>query len=70
MGNPPPRPPELWNLYDGRHAPGEHVHVFPISDWTELDVWRYIAREGMELPISLRARARGGPALGHVADRR
>ncbi|GAC57179.1 sulfate adenylyltransferase subunit 2 [Gordonia hirsuta DSM 44140 = NBRC 16056] len=37
--------PELWNLYNGRHAPGEHVRVFPLSNWTELDVWRYIARE-------------------------
>ena len=42
--------PELWNLYNGRHAPGEHVRVFPISNWTELDVWRYIQREGVELP--------------------
>ena len=42
--------PELWNLYNGRHAPGEHVRVFPISNFTELDVWRYIAREGIELP--------------------
>jgi sulfate adenylyltransferase subunit 2 len=42
--------PELWNLYNGRHAPGEHARVFPLSNWTELDVWRYIAREGVELP--------------------
>ncbi|MBX9362824.1 sulfate adenylyltransferase subunit CysD [Streptomyces massasporeus] len=42
--------PELWQLYNGRHAPGEHVRVFPISNWTELDVWQYIAREGIELP--------------------
>jgi sulfate adenylyltransferase subunit 2 len=42
--------PELWNLYNGRHAAGEHVRVFPISNWTELDVWRYIRREGIELP--------------------
>ena len=42
--------PELWNLYNGRHAPGEHVRVFPISNWTELDVWRYIQRENVELP--------------------
>ncbi|HEY3258914.1 MAG TPA: sulfate adenylyltransferase subunit CysD [Pseudonocardiaceae bacterium] len=42
--------PELWNLYNGRHAPGEHVRVFPLSNWTELDVWRYIAREGIALP--------------------
>jgi sulfate adenylyltransferase subunit 2 len=42
--------PELWALYNGRHAPGEHVRVFPLSDWTELDVWQYIAREKIELP--------------------
>lgn len=42
--------PELWNLYNGRHTPGEHVRVFPISNFTELDVWTYIAREGIELP--------------------
>jgi sulfate adenylyltransferase subunit 2 len=42
--------PELWSLYNGRHAPGEHVRVFPISNWTELDVWRYIQRERIELP--------------------
>ena len=42
--------PELWELYNGRHAPGEHTRVFPISNWTELDVWRYIAREQIVLP--------------------
>ncbi|MEW1578366.1 sulfate adenylyltransferase subunit CysD [Streptomyces microflavus] len=42
--------PELWQLYNGRHAPGEHVRVFPISNWTELDVWQYIELEGIELP--------------------
>ncbi|WP_405721487.1 sulfate adenylyltransferase subunit CysD [Streptomyces sp. NBC_01537] len=42
--------PELWSLYNGRHAAGEHVRVFPLSNWTELDVWQYIAREGIELP--------------------
>jgi sulfate adenylyltransferase subunit 2 len=42
--------PELWNLYNGKHRPGEHVRVFPLSNWTELDVWRYIAREDIELP--------------------
>ncbi|GAA1161670.1 sulfate adenylyltransferase subunit CysD [Streptomyces hebeiensis] len=42
--------PELWQLYNGRHAPGEHVRVFPLSNWTELDVWQYIAREGITLP--------------------
>src|SRR5690606_6579829 len=34
--------PELWNLYNGRHAPGEHIRVFPLSNWTELDIWQYI----------------------------
>jgi sulfate adenylyltransferase subunit 2 len=42
--------PELWNLYNGRHKKGEHIRVFPISDWTELDVWRYLAREQVDLP--------------------
>jgi sulfate adenylyltransferase subunit 2 len=42
--------PELWNIYNGRVRRGEHVRVFPISNWTELDVWEYIAREGLELP--------------------
>ncbi|WP_181871792.1 sulfate adenylyltransferase subunit CysD [Brevibacterium aurantiacum] len=42
--------PELWNLYNGRHINGEHVRVFPISNFTELDVWSYIARENIALP--------------------
>ena len=42
--------PELWRLYNGRHRPGEHVRVFPLSNWTELDVWQYIGGEGIELP--------------------
>ena len=42
--------PELWNLYNGKHRPGEHVRAFPISNWTELDVWRYIEREKVALP--------------------
>ena len=42
--------PELWNLYNTRIAPGEHFRVFPISNWTELDIWNYIAREKIELP--------------------
>lgn len=42
--------PELWSLYNGRHTPGQHVRAFPISNWTELDVWRYIEREGIPLP--------------------
>jgi len=42
--------PELWNLYNGRIRRGEHVRAFPISNWTELDVWQYIAEEDLELP--------------------
>src|SRR6202142_3608139 len=41
--------PELWQLYQGRVLPGEHVRAFPLSDWTELDIWQYIEREGIEL---------------------
>jgi sulfate adenylyltransferase subunit 2 len=42
--------PELWSLYNGRVRPGENIRVFPISNWTELDVWQYIRRERVELP--------------------
>jgi sulfate adenylyltransferase subunit 2 len=42
--------PELWRLYNGRVRAGEHVRAFPISNWTELDVWRYIEADGVELP--------------------
>jgi sulfate adenylyltransferase subunit 2 len=42
--------PELWSLYNGRHHPGESIRVFPLSNWTELDVWHYIAREQIPLP--------------------
>jgi sulfate adenylyltransferase subunit 2 len=42
--------PELWNLYNGRIRRGEHVRVFPLSNWTELDVWEYIVTEGLEVP--------------------
>ena len=42
--------PELWSLYNGRHRKGEHIRVFPISNWTELDVWQYIKVEEIELP--------------------
>ena len=42
--------PELWNLFNGRHHKGEHIRVFPLSNWTELDVWQYIADEGIEVP--------------------
>jgi sulfate adenylyltransferase subunit 2 len=77
--------PELWDLYNGRHAPGEHVRVFPLSNWTELDVWRYIEREGIELPTLYYAHERevfsrdgmwlapggwGGPREGERVERR
>lgn len=42
--------PELWNLYNAQHQVGEHMRVFPISNWTEMDIWQYVAREGIELP--------------------
>ena len=42
--------PELWSLYNGRHRPGEHIRVFPLSNWTELDIWRYIDAESIPLP--------------------
>jgi sulfate adenylyltransferase subunit 2 len=42
--------PELWDLYNGRHRPGEHVRIFPLSNWTELDIWSYIERENIEVP--------------------
>jgi sulfate adenylyltransferase subunit 2 len=42
--------PELWNLYNGRKKPGEHFRIFPISNWTELDIWQYIQLQKIELP--------------------
>ena len=42
--------PELWSLYNGRHRKGENIRVFPLSNWTELDIWTYIRDEGIELP--------------------
>lgn len=42
--------PELWNLFNGRRSPGEHFRVFPLSNWTEMDVWQYIAAEKVEMP--------------------
>ncbi len=77
--------PELWNLYNGRHKPGEHVRVFPLSNWTELDVWEYVEREGVELPsiyysherpvfkrngMWLTAGEWGGPKDGEVVERK
>ncbi|WP_340556808.1 sulfate adenylyltransferase subunit CysD [Streptomyces sp. GSL17-111] len=83
--NPRRQRPELWQLYNGRHAPGEHVRVFPLSNWTELDVWQYIAREKIELPQIYYAHERevfarsgmwlapgewGGPREGEAVERR
>ncbi|HET9187462.1 MAG TPA: sulfate adenylyltransferase subunit CysD [Acidothermaceae bacterium] len=77
--------PELWNLYNGRHKPGEHVRVFPLSNWTELDVWEYVEREGVELPAIYFSHPRevfkrngmwltpgewGGPKDGEVVERK
>jgi sulfate adenylyltransferase subunit 2 len=42
--------PELWSLYNGRHRRGEHIRIFPLSNWTELDIWQYIAAEEIEIP--------------------
>ena len=42
--------PELWSLYNTRHRKGEHLRVFPLSNWTELDIWRYIAEDAIEIP--------------------
>ncbi|MFG0328390.1 MAG: sulfate adenylyltransferase subunit CysD [Phycisphaerales bacterium] len=42
--------PEVWNLFNGRRNPGEHFRAFPLSNWTEMDVWQYIADEGIEMP--------------------
>ncbi|NNH72207.1 sulfate adenylyltransferase subunit CysD [Nocardia uniformis] len=42
--------PEVWNLYNGRHRRGEHIRVFPLSNWTELDIWEYIDQAAVELP--------------------
>ena len=42
--------PELWSLYNGRRRPGEHFRIFPLSNWTELDIWQYIEQEQIEIP--------------------
>ena len=64
--------PELWNLYNARVHPGENVRVFPISNWTELDVWAYIARERLAVPslyfAHVRPVVRRGSALHPVTD--
>lgn len=48
--NPKDQRPEIWNLYNGLKAKGENFRVFPLSNWTEIDIWRYIKAEGIELP--------------------
>jgi sulfate adenylyltransferase subunit 2 len=48
--NPKAQRPELWNLYNGRHRKGEHIRAFPLSNWTEYDIWAYIGEENIELP--------------------
>ena len=45
--------PELWGIYNTRHHRGEHLRVFPLSNWTELDVWRFIAEREVDLPVAL-----------------
>jgi sulfate adenylyltransferase subunit 2 len=42
--------PELWSLYNGRIHGGEHMRIFPLSNWTELDIWHYLGQEGVEIP--------------------
>ncbi|MFK0289848.1 sulfate adenylyltransferase subunit CysD [Streptomyces sp. NPDC090442] len=48
--NPKAQRPELWRQYNGQHRPGEHIRVFPLSNWTEHDIWHYIAEQEIELP--------------------
>jgi sulfate adenylyltransferase subunit 2 len=56
--NPKNQRPELWNIFNGRKNFGEHFRVFPISNWTEMDVWQYILLEGIDLPSLYFARPR------------
>ena len=62
--------PELWNLYNGRIHDGESIRVFPLSNWTELDIWQYIEREEHRAAVDLlRARARGLRARAACSSR-
>ena len=62
--------PELWNLYNTRIRRGEHIRVFPLSNWTELDIWDYIEREKLEMPSIYFAHERDGVRAGrHPAGR-
>jgi sulfate adenylyltransferase subunit 2 len=58
--------PELWSLYNGRLDKGEHMRVFPLSNWTEIDIWRYIERETMELPSLYYAHERPVAIRGNI----
>ena len=63
--------PELWNLYNTRHRPGEHFRVFPLSNWTELDIWQYVEEQQLAAPPDLlRPPPHGLPARRHAARRR
>ncbi len=63
--------PELWNLYNARKARGESIRVFPISNWTELDIWQYIHLEDIEIvPLYFCGAAPDGRARRHAADGR
>ena len=62
--------PELWSLYNGRIRKGEHIRAFPISNWTELDVWQYIERENLEVPEMYFAHRRAGRRARHHASGR
>ena len=75
--NPRQQRPELWHLYNGRIGPGEHMRVFPLSNWTEMDVWQYVARENVAVPslyfshdrdVYDRRDARGAGAIVPVSD--
>ena len=60
--------PELWSLYNGRHRTGEHIRVFPLSDWTELDIWQYVGRRGDRASVDLLLAPAGGvPPRRHAA---
>ena len=62
--------PELWNLYNGRHRKGEHIRVFPLSNWTEYDIWAYIGAEDITAAGHLlRAPPPGVPPRRHAAGR-
>jgi sulfate adenylyltransferase subunit 2 len=58
--------PELWNLYNSRHRPGEHIRAFPLSNWTELDIWQYIFEENIELPSIYYAHTRAVVRRGEM----